>query len=349
MKALLITGSNGWLGKAIISNLINNSEYFSKIDLLIIHSLDQINFLTENDILFLKKNKINYVKISGSISNGTLIKSIKKISLLGEIQEIKVIHTASVIHPKKVSDFHKVNYLGTIDLYNYLKNLNLSKFTYISSNSPFGFNKRRNPFDQNSSYNPIGGYGESKKCAEEFLLGLKEKKSIIILRAPWFHGKEMPDRQAKFLIKASKGKFPIIGKGENRRSLVNTTDLAKAALNVTLNKCKKNIYWISDPQSYPMKKIIFIIQKSHAKNKKIKAKFNAIYLPKGTSTFFCFLDLILQKIGIYNMYLHVLGELGQNIECSSKEYWNEFNNHKSKNFEESIDLEMREAYRKIHN
>ena len=49
------------------------------------------------------------------------------------------------------------------------------------------------------------------------------------------------------------------------------------------------------------------------------------------------------------MYLHVLGELGQNIECSSKEYWNEFCNHKSIDFEESIDEEMEEACRKIHN
>ena len=349
MKALLITGSNGWLGKAIISNLINSFEYFSKIDLLIIHSLDQINSLSENEIFLLRKNKINFVKIVGSISDGTLIKSIKKISLLSEIKEIKVIHTASVIHPKKVSDFHKVNFLGTIDLYNYLKKLNLAKFTYISSNSPFGFNKRKSPFDQYSKYNPLGGYGKSKKCTEEFLLGLKEKKSIIILRAPWFHGKEMPVRQAKFLIKASKGKFPIVGKGENRRSLVNTIDLAKAALNVTLYKCKNNTYWISDSDSYPTKKIIYIIQKSYAKNKKIKAKSKAIYLPKGTSTFFCFLDLMLQKIGIYNMYLHVLGELGQNIECSSKEYWNEFTNHKSMDFEESIDEEMQEAYSKIYN
>ncbi len=349
MKALLITGSNGWLGKAIIRNLINSFKYYSKIDLLIIHTLDQIDFLTKNDSYLLEKNKINYVRIFGSITNDSLIQSINKISLFSKIKEIKVIHTASVIHPKKVSDFYKVNFLGTINLYNSLKSLNLSKFTYISSNSPFGFNKRGIPFDENSTYNPIGGYGTSKKCAEEFLLGLDEKEKIVILRAPWFHGNEMPERQARFLVNASKGKFPIIGKGENRRSLVNTTDLAIASLNVTLYKCKRNIYWISDKDSYSMKKIIYIVQNFNSKYKKIKLKFNAIYLPKGTSTFFILLDLILQKIGIYNMYLHVLGELGQNIECSSREYWNEFNNHKSIDFEQSICEEIKEAYKKIKN
>ena len=344
MKSLLITGSNGWLGKAIIRNLITNYNFYSKLDFLIFHSLDKKNYLTKGDISILKQNKIQYAHINGSLTNGTLKRSINNILLVNQIQEIKVIHTASVIHPKRVHNFNEVNFHGLVDFINSIDKEKLSKFTYISSNSPFGFNKRGYPFNENSNYNPFGGYGESKKRAEEFLLNLNYEEKITILRAPWFHGKDMPERQAKFIIKASKGKFPMIGKGENKRSLVNTSDLAIAALNVTLKKRKKQIYWVSDESSYTMRKIISIIQNSYSKNINKGDGLRAIYLPKGTSSVFCFLDLMLQKIGVYNMYLHVLGELGQNIECCSKEYWNEFKDHKPIDFEKSIDEELMEAY-----
>ena len=48
----------------------------------------------------------------------------------------------------------------------------------------------------------------------------------------------MPIRQAKFLNNSAKGLFPLIHKGQNKRSVVNTEDLAKAALNVTFRKTK---------------------------------------------------------------------------------------------------------------
>ena len=345
MKALLITGANGWLGKGIIRNLINCPNYFSKLDYLFFHSLDKQNFLKENDIYILNKNQIKYANLTGSLTDKKLNISIKKLLLKNQIKELKVIHTASVIHPKKVSDFNKVNFLGLVDLYNSLDSQILSKFTYISSNSPFGFNKQGSYFNETSSYNPIGGYGESKKLAEEFLINLNEKEKITILRAPWFHGKDMPVRQAKFLIKASQGKFPMIGRGKNRRSLVNTNDLAIAALNVTMNNRKEQIYWVSDSSTYSMKEIIRIIQNTYKKNKNIN-KANAIKLPTGTSTIFSFLDLILQKFGIYNMYVHVLGELGQNIECNSSMYWNEFKSHLPSDFKNTIVDELKEAFQK---
>ena len=48
------------------------------------------------------------------------------------------------------------------------------------------------------------------------------------------------------------------------------------------------------------------------------------------------------------MYVHVLGELGQNIECNSSQYWNEFNNHIESDFEKTIVDEIKEAYQKTY-
>ena len=172
------------------------------------------------------------------------------------------------------------------------------------------------------------------------------KEKITILRAPWFHGKNMPSRQKSFLKKVIKGNFPIVDKGKNKRSIVNTHDLAQAALNVTFKDRKSNIYWICDEKAYSMYEMIKIIQLSYITisgkplPKNYKAKF--INLPKGFSSLFCLLDLSLQKIGKYNTLIHVLGELGQNIFCSSKRYRNEFNSHQWNNLPDSVEKEILE-------
>ncbi len=348
MKVLLITGADGWLGRAIVKKLEENDYFYKKFNYLVLHSLSNKKFLNKESIKNFKNNGINLLFINGALEDNSLSKNFIKISKEKVFSELNIIYTSSIIHGRKVKDFLEINYIGLKNFYNSLDKTILKKFTYISSNSPFGFNKKGILFDETSKYNPFGGYGQSKQLAEEFLLSLENEKVITIIRAPWFHGNDMPDRQINFLRKASKGNFPIIGSGKNKRSLVNTLDLAVASLNVTFTNRKNNIYWISELNSYSMRFIIKIIQKSYAKRikKSFKNKINFLMLPKGFSSFCCIIDLFLQKLGIYNIYIHVLGELGQNIECSSKKYRDEFPDHEWHEFPNSIDDELNEAFKK---
>ena len=345
MKALLITGADGWLGQSLIDCLIKDSSIIEEIELIIFHSLDKAKFIKKERLKIFDEKNIKYSFIKGSVTDAVFIGKVNKYINLKEIKDLRVIYTSSVIHPEKISDFNNINYLGLKNFYNSLDKLLLKKFTYISSNSPFGFNKSEFCFDEKSFYDPIGEYGNSKKKAEEFLLRKKDTKRITILRAPWFHGKNMPIRQAKFLNNSAKGLFPLIHKGQNKRSVVNTADLAKAALNVTFRKTKCQVYWISDRNSYTMVGLMKIIQNSYWKSQNLKQlnKVKYVYLPKGTSSLFCLFDLFLQKIGFYNKYVHILGELGQNIECSSEKYRQEFKDHKWNEIVHSIDEELKEA------
>jgi len=345
VKALLITGADGWLGQSIIDCLINDFSAVKGIELIIFHSLDKTKFIKKQRLKKFDDNNIKCSFVKGSVTDDLFIRKVNKFINLKNIKDLRVIYTSSVIHPEKIIDFNNINYLGLKKFYNSLNKLLLKKFTYISSNSPFGFNKSQLLFDEKSFYNPIGEYGSSKKKAEEFLLRKKDIKRITILRAPWFHGKNMPLRQAKFLNNSAKGLFPLINKGLNKRSVVNTKDLAKAALNVTFRKTKCQVYWISDTNSYTMIGLMKIIQNSYSKAKNLKPinKIKYLNLPKGTSSLFCLFDLFLQKIGLYNKYVHILGELGQNIECSSEKYRREFKDHKWNDIVDSIDEELKEA------
>ena len=72
--------------------------------------------------------------------------------------------------------------------------------------------------------------------AEKFLLDQNQIDKITIVRAPWFHGINMPERQKRFIKSASKGRFPLIGLGNNLRSIVEVSDLAKALINLTFSE-----------------------------------------------------------------------------------------------------------------
>ena len=348
MNTLLITGSDGWLGSSILDLLFTNGDKLKNIDNIVVHSLNSIGENEQNNLIFLASKKLHsqISFINGNFKNEKFFKNLNLLFNNLSTKNLYVISTVSVIHPKIWNDFILVNVVGLKNLYAVCENFNLKKFTYISSNSPFGFNENRMKFDEYSKYKPIGGYGRSKKEAEIFLLNKKKSKVITILRAPWFHGKNMPLRQKLFLMKASKGKFPLIGFGNNKRSLVNVEDLAQAAFNVTFEKRKSQIYWITEDE-ITMHQFLLMIKKTSKTLFKKKGKYIPISflirLPYGFSTFFKLIDILIQKFKIYNMYVHVFSELGQNIVASSDKYKNEFPTHKWKPIQLSIYEELKEV------
>ncbi len=338
MNTLILFGADGWLGKSVVEELKNTDFQSLGIKNLILQSKDNLYQLSNFKNVNIKQIKCDFLKPFA-------FEDLKCFLDKQDIQHLYVIFTTGIIHPDKYEYFKKINFDTLKNIYKLLNNYSLKKFTYISSNSPFGFNKKRIPFDENSKYNAIGGYGFSKMRSEKYLLKQNKKKIITILRAPWFHGKNMPLRQKKFLVSASNGLFPLIGFGGNLRSIVNVKDLAKASLLVTFKNRKNDIYWICESNK-PMRKIVEIIKSGNKSfGKKTSMRMN-IYIPFGfSSTFFVF-DLILQKFGFYNMYLHVFSEIGQDIFADNSLYLSEFSKyHKFSPIEESIYDEIEEAYK----
>jgi len=346
MRILLVFGADGWLGKAILDCICKDRKFVDKIDCLILHSLFENKTYKKSVREENKSNNFEINFIYGCLTDQKTLVKIKNLLDFKKPSKLNIIHTASVIHPEKISLFKKLNYDSLKKIYKLCTSYSNFKFTYISSNSPFGFSNNL-PFNENASYNPQGMYGFSKKMAEIFLMkqeGFK-KDLITILRAPWFHGLNMPIRQKKFIKKVIEGKFPLVGGGENKRSIVNVIDLGEAALNLTFNNRNHRVYWVSERRSYKMKSMINIIQQSALKldTKNKEKRFKYIPLPRGFSTIALFMDKLIQHFGFYNTIVHVLGELGQNIEVDPSLYMEEFKNHKFTSFKKSIESEIIEA------
>ena len=310
-----ITGGNGWLGKTLIRTLINGDKLVLenlevdniKITCLDLQSIDDEKFHNKNHIKFIKGD----------------IRSKKDCDLFFKNNNNKSVlfHCAGIIHPKKVSDFFEINFIGTKNIIEKAISNGINKIIVISSNSPIGCNKSNDYlFDEKSKYNPYMNYGNSKMLMEKFLIGkIKEGIDITIIRPPWFYGENMPLRQLTFYKMVNKGKFPIIGDGRNIRSKANVKNIVQGMiLSSIVKKSKGEIYWIADEKPYTMKEIIHTVSEVLEKEFGIICKENKFIFPFFIGQLFQFLDFILQKVGVYNQKIHVASELNKNIACSIK-------------------------------
>ncbi|RAP26740.1 hypothetical protein DID74_01575 [Candidatus Marinamargulisbacteria bacterium SCGC AG-333-B06] len=306
IKHIIVTGAGGWLGRHLIQALLNpsDSNMTSPIMALnpMIHGIYHPNDIPTLPIQCYKADITNADSIKSALSSIPNEASI-------------IIHTAGVIHPRHPRDFFDVNTQGTKHVLNAIQKFSSIKFIYISSNSPCGCNPHHNHiFTEDSPYNPYMNYGKSKQQAEQ-LFQQTNVLDYTILRPPWFYGPNQPARQTLFFKLIQSGKFPILGMGKQRRSMVYLDNLVQGIMRACLSSnSKRQTYWISDENSYSMQDII-----STVKICLLEAGFHVsktqLRLPYFLGTIAQWCDFLLQSCNIYHQKMHVLSEMNKTIAC----------------------------------
>mgnify|MGYP000156107118 CR=1 FL=1 len=310
---IFITGANGWLGRQLIETLSNGDndvlENFKPSD----YQIRAFLLEGENDIFLDKYSNLN--KFKGDISKKDDCDNFFDKSINRSI----LIHTAGIIHPKKIKDFYDINYKGTVNLINSGIKKGINKFVIISSNSPIGCNKNnKNLFDEKSKYNPYMNYGKSKMLMEKFLISkINQGIDITILRPPWFYGDNMPKRQITFYKMIMNGTVPVVGSGNNLRSKAHVKNIVQGIiLSASKSISKGKIYWIADENPYSYNEIISSIREILKNDLKLNVKNSSIKIPYIFGQIAQLADYIIQSVGFYNQKIHVMSELNKNIACS---------------------------------
>lgn len=201
---ILVTGANGFLGKAIIKELENN-----------------------NNLNSLSKTSGDYqVSLDNDIPNFK-----KKFDL--------VIHAAGKAHcisknELEKREFHKVNVVGTENLLKGLQNTGLpQQFVFISSVSVYG-QQFGIGISEEHSLKAKDAYGLSKVEAEKKVKDWCEKYNVIctILRLPLLVGKNPPGNLGAMVKAIEKGYYFNIGGGKAQKSMVLVEDVALIMLKV---------------------------------------------------------------------------------------------------------------------
>lgn len=332
---ILITGANGWLGLGL-------AEWISK------NRLGQTGEIRALVLSGSDSSKLRAILPEARIFSGDISDGSGLAAFFAGSGGARLIHTAGVIHPRRVREFYSVNRDGTQRLLEAAASAGVSRAVVVSSNSPCGCNPHPDHlFDECSPYNPYMNYGRSKMEMERRALDLHAsgRIEVTVIRAPWFYGPHQPPRQKFFFEMVRDGKAPIVGNGENKRSMAYTENLAQGlVLAAESPAAAGKIYWIADERPYSMNEIVDTIERLLESEFGQKCAHKRMRLPGFASEVALLLDAAIQKSGLYHQKIHVLSELNKTIACSVEKAKAELGYKPQVALEEGMRRSLREVY-----
>lgn len=202
---ILLTGSNGFLGKYLYNTLSSDHSVFT-----------------------LNRSNSDY-NIDLSIDNPIFSDSFDC-----------VVHSAGLAHISfksidRGNFFFQVNVSGTLNLLKSLESKSLPKyFVFISSVSVYGLSEGIG-IDENCPLKSIDPYGLSKIEAEKIIRNWCADKNIIctILRLPLIAGENPPGNLGTMINAIKSRKYFNVSNGRARRSMVLASDVASCIVRVS--------------------------------------------------------------------------------------------------------------------
>jgi nucleoside-diphosphate-sugar epimerase len=305
--ATLVTGASGWFGRALLATLTDPSGA---------HHRRSIRALVTSAAAADELAGLAGVKpVVGDVRTASGLDAL--FDRLPEDGAVDVIHAAGVIHPATTSEWVEINARGTANVAARARATGVRRLVHVSSNSPFGTNPRRGDLFRNDEpYAPYLGYGRSKMLAELRLLDeVASGLDAVIVRPPWFYGPRQPPRQTAFFSMVRKGRFPVVGDGRQRRSMVYVDDLVDGVLRAELVECPPGRgWWVADSRPYEINEIVAAVTEALAAAG-LDVATRQLRVPAIIGRASTALDAALQRRHRYAAQLHVLGELGETIAC----------------------------------
>lgn len=309
----LVTGAAGWLGSRLVSVLANGLAERPEL-----HDPDlRIRALVRpgDDASRLRRTSERVEVVEGDLREPAACER-----FFAGARGATFFHTAGVIHPRRAREFFEVNVGGTKNALDAAAKAGVRRAVIVSSNSPIGVNRSPDEtFDETSPYRPYMGYGRSKMQMELLVKQRHEAGDVasVIVRPPWFYGPLQPPRQTLFFEMIRDGKGPVVGSGNNRRSMAYIDNLCQGLLlAATVDRAAGETYWIADERPYTMNEILDTVERLLESEFGFRCAHRRMRLPGFAAEVARAVDATLQSVGLYHQKIHVLSEMNKTIACS---------------------------------
>ncbi|MGQ5525074.1 UDP-glucose 4-epimerase family protein [Chitinimonas sp. PSY-7] len=222
MHSLLVTGSNGFVGRALLARLaiMSNYKLVGTVRQPLLNPIANVNYATIRDLCL-------------------------DTSLREVLQDVSVVvHTAARVHVMddkgfdySLAECRRINVDGTINLARQAANAGVQRFIYISSVKVNGEKTELGkPYSIADMPAPIDAYGISKMEAENALRKIASETGmeIVIVRPPLVYGPGVKANFRSLMHCISQGIPLPLGMIRNKRSLValdNLVDLIHCCIN----------------------------------------------------------------------------------------------------------------------
>jgi len=263
----VVTGGAGFIGSHLVKHLISEGHDVTVIDNMYRGRLSNLDGFLDK-INLLKLDILEYEKLRNCIKKSD-----------GIFHQAAL--TSVVESYKKEIEYHKVNVIGTENIFKIAKEFSI-KVVYASSSSVYG-NITKIPINENFNREPINPYGKTK-LEDEYLSEkfIESGSEIIGLRYFNVYGLGQTLDYAgvitKFLDNISSNKSPVIfGDGSQIRDFIFVKDIAKANLIAMNSSVKNGFFNIGTGIGISIKDLAYLMIKISKKD------LNPIFdtLPKG--------------------------------------------------------------------
>jgi len=112
-----------------------------------------------------------------------------------------------------------------------------------------------------------------------------------------------------------RGRFPLVGDGTQRRSMVEVGHLAEALLLAeAADVAVDRAYWVADAEPYELRAVLQGVREAFLAEG-LPVRDRAVPVPVAAAGAAARVDALVQRLGRYVQALHVLGELKDTIAC----------------------------------
>ena len=251
MKGLL-TGATGFIGKALVAELIQQNFHISII-------------VRQKTNLF--PDEVKQFVVGDFESNPDFSTSLAEIDCV-----IHLAGRAHVIDKAKASvldEFRKINTELTLNLAKQAVTAGVERFIFLSSIRVNG-NQNTQPFLEIDIPNPQEPYAISKYEAEQGLINLAKNSNleVVIVRPPLVYGNNVPGNFGRLVQWAgSRIILPLpLGAVNNARTLIAIDNLVSFIITCTLHpKAANEVFLISDDDSLSTTQLLKKIAKAFNK------------------------------------------------------------------------------------
>jgi len=233
-KTLLVTGGAGFIGSAVVRELINNSDY-------IVVNIDKLTYAGNLESLKKVSSNPRYHFEQVDICDSENIRRIFK-----QFQPAGILHLAAESHVDRSiigpGEFIQTNIVGTYNLlecareyWNELGDKSQFKFVHISTDEVFGSLGNTGYFSETTPYDPRSPYSSSKASSDLLVRAWYHTYNlpVVITNCTNNYGPyHFPEKLIPLVINnALQGKpLPIYGKGDNVRDWLYVEDHAKGII-----------------------------------------------------------------------------------------------------------------------
>lgn len=252
---IMLTGASGFIGKALMSYLINQSHEVTtvvrdikKAEALNAHSLQAIpNFDIE---------QLRRLDFSGVT---TIVHLAARAHVISD----------NVTNP--LAEFRKINTDATLNLARFAAAAGVKRFVFLSSIGVNGISNNK-PFNIEQTAAPVEDYAKSKLEAEIGLRKIASETGIetVIIRPPLVYGPGAPGNFGK-LTQLAKKNLPLpLGAVYNKRSLVALDNLIDLIMTcIEHPKAANQTFLVSDDQDVSTTELLMMMTKAAGKEPRL--------------------------------------------------------------------------------